>query len=45
MSLREKKTSAELRARLGLEPVAKVVRENRLRRLGHVLRKDPDDWV
>jgi len=45
VSLREKKTSAELRARMGLEPVGEVVRGNRLRWLGHVLRKDPDDWV
>ena len=43
VSLREKKTSAELRAGLGLEPVGEVVRVNSLRWLGHGLRKDPDD--
>ncbi len=43
VSLREKKTSVELRARMGLKPVREVVRENRLRWLGHVLRKDPDE--
>ncbi len=31
VSLKEKKTSVELRARLGLEPVGEVVRGNRLR--------------
>ena len=45
MSLREKKSSSELRARMGLKPVGEVVRGNRLRWFGHVLRKDPDDWV
>jgi hypothetical protein len=45
VSLREKKTSVELRARIGLKPVREVVRGNRLRWLGHVLRKDPGDWV
>ena len=45
VSLREKKTSAELRARMGLKPVGEVVRGNRLRWFGHVLRKDPEDWV
>ena len=45
VSLREKKTSAELRARMGLKPVGEVVRGNRLRWLGHVLTNDADDWV
>jgi len=45
VSLREKKTSAELRARMGLKPVGEVVRGNRLRWLGHILRKDEEDWV
>ena len=44
-SLKEKKTSAELRARMGLKSVGEIVRGNRLRWLGHVLRKDPDVWV
>jgi len=45
VSLREKKTSAELRARMGMKSVEEVVRGNRLRWLRHVLRKDLDDWV
>jgi len=45
VSLREKMTSAELRARMGLKPVEEAARGNRLRWLGHVLRKDPEDWV
>ena len=43
--LREKKFSAELRARIGLKPVGEVVRGNRLRWFGHTLRKDLDDSV
>ncbi len=43
VSLRERKTSAELKARMSLKPVGEVVRGNRLRWFGHVLKKDPDD--
>ena len=37
--------SAELRERMGIELVFEVVKRDRLRWLGHVLRKDDDDWV
>jgi hypothetical protein len=45
MTLRERKRSEELRARLGIECVAEVVRRGRLRWFGHIERKDKDDWV
>ena len=45
VSLRERKTSAELRQRMGIEDVGDVMKRSRLRWMGHVLRKDEDDWV
>ena len=43
--LKERNSNAELRNRLGIEKIGDVVRRSRLRWLGHVLRKDEDDWV
>ena len=43
--LKERNTNAELRNRLGIEKIGDVVKRSRLRWLGHVLRKDEDDWV
>ena len=37
--------SKELRERLGVDDIALVLQQNRLRWYGHVLRKDDDDWV
>jgi len=31
--------------RLGVDGIALVLQQNRLRWYGHVLRKDDDDWV
>ena len=45
VSLRERKTSAELRRRLGIVAIGDMMRRSRLRWLGHVLRKDASDWV
>ena len=45
VSLRDRKTSAELRGRLGVEVIEEVCRRNRLRWFGHVERKDDKDWV
>src|SRR5271163_2990842 len=45
VSLKEKRRSADLRASMELDAVGEVVRRNRLRWLGHVLGKDPNDWV
>ena len=42
---RERKTNDDLRKMMGIEPVMDVVKRNRLRWLGHVLRKDESDWV
>lgn len=43
--LKEKKSSTELKARMGLKPVEDIVRRNRLRWLGYVLSIYPDYWV
>ena len=45
MTLKDGKTSEELRERLGVVSVSKRVRQNKLRWFGHVERKDEDDWV
>ena len=45
VSLKEKKTSDELRRMMGIEPVVDVVKRGRLRWMGHVLRKDENDWM
>jgi len=37
--------SKELRDRLGIDDMALVLQQNRLRWYGRVLRKDDDDWV
>jgi len=37
--------SKELRERLGIDDIALVLQQNRLRWYGHVLRKEDDDWV
>ena len=42
---RERKTNAELRKTLGIIDIDEVMRLSRLRWMGHVLRKDKDDWV
>ena len=39
VSLREKKTNAELRESMGIEKISDVMRHSRLRWMGHVLRK------
>ena len=45
VKLNDRLTSKELRERLGLDDIALVLQQNRLRWYGHVLRKDDDDWV
>jgi len=35
----------ELRERLGVDDIALILQQNRLRWYGHVLRKDDNDWV
>ena len=45
VSLRGRKTNAKLRKSLGINDIDEVMRRSRLRWMGHVLRKDKDDWV
>ena len=45
VKLNERKKSEELRELLGLEPVSLMIKKSRLRRFGHVERKDDNDWV
>ena len=45
VKLKERLPSKELRERLGIDDIAMVLQQNRLRWYGHVLRKDDDDWV
>ena len=45
VSLRDRVLSAEWRERMKIESVSDAMKWNRLRWLGHVLRKDDDDWV
>ena len=45
VKLKDRVPSKELRERLGVDDVALILQQNRLRWYGHVLRKDVDDWV
>ena len=45
VKLKDRLPSKELRERLGVDAIALVLQQNRLRWYGHVLRKDDDDWV
>jgi hypothetical protein len=45
VTLKDRKTSEELRERLGIVSVSERVRQGRLRWFGHVERKDECDWV
>ena len=45
VALRDKVPTVELRQRLGIEGVVKVMRRGRLRWFGYVKRKEVDDWV
>ena len=45
VSLTEKKTNAELRESMDIEKISDVMRCSRLRWMGHVLRKEWNDWV
>jgi len=44
VKLKNRLPSKELRERLGIDDIALVLQQNRLRWYGHVLRKDVDDW-
>ena len=45
VKLKDRLPSKELRDRLGVDDIALVLQQNRLRWYSHVLRKDDDDWV
>ena len=45
VKLKDRLPNKELRERLGIDYIALVLQQNRLRWYGHVLRKDDDDWV
>src|SRR5437867_11307398 len=45
VSLKDKRSSEELRSGLGIVGVDRVVRRGRLRWFGHVERKEAGDWV
>ena len=43
IKLKDRFPSKELRERLGIDDIALVLQQNRLRWYGHVLRKEDDD--
>ena len=45
VSMKDRKTSEELRKLVGVEPITTVIRSGRLRWYGHVMRKSDEDWV
>jgi len=45
VKLKDRLSSKELREWLGIDDIALVLQQNRLRWYGHVLRKNDDDWV
>ena len=45
VKLKDRLPSKELRDRLGIDDIALVLQQKRLRWYGHALRKEDDDWV
>ena len=45
VSLKDRRTSEELRRLVGVHPITTVFRSGRLRWYGHVIRKSDEDWV
>ena len=45
VKVKDRLPGQELRERLGVDDIALILQQNRLRWYGHVLRKDDDDWV
>ena len=45
VKLKDRLPSKELRERPGVNDIALILQQNRLRWCGHVLRKEDDDWV
>ena len=45
VSLKDRRTSEELRKLVGVQLITTVIRNGRLRWYGHVMRKSDDNWV
>ena len=45
IQLNDRFSCRELRERLGIDDIALILQQKRLRWYGHVLRKEDDDWV
>ena len=45
VSLRDRKSSEELRQRLGVESIRECVRKGRLRWFGHIERREDSNWI
>ena len=45
VSMRDRRTSEELRKLAGVEPITTVIKSGRLRWYGHVMRTIDEDWV
>ena len=45
VSLTDRRTSEELRKLVGVQPIITVIRSDRLRWYGHVMRKSDEGWV
>ena len=45
VSMKDRRTSEELRKLVGVQSITTVIRSGRLRWYGHVMRKSNDDWV
>ena len=45
ISLKDRRTTEELRRLVGVEPITTFIRSGRLRWYGHVMRKGDEDWV
>ena len=43
--MKDRRTSVELRRLVGVEPITTIISSGRLRRYGHVMRKNYEDWV
>ena len=45
VSMKDRRTSEELRMLVGDEPITTVIRSGRLRLYGHVMRINNEDWM
>ena len=44
-SMKDRRTSEELRELVGVEPITTVIKSGRLRWYEHVMKKSDEDWV